>query len=43
MRFTPQVQNDLGTVEFLGTRVVNEHPELKTWGVGSPSQIDLDR
>ena len=42
VRFTPQVQNDLGTVEFLGTRVVNEHPELKTWGVGSPSQIDLD-
>jgi hypothetical protein len=42
VRFTPQVQNDLGTVEFLGTRVVNERPELKQWGVGSPAKIDLD-
>jgi hypothetical protein len=42
VRFTPKVQNDLGTVEFLGTRVVNERPELKQWGVGSPAKIDLD-
>ncbi|HEX6072161.1 MAG TPA: hypothetical protein VFY95_04055 [Sphingomicrobium sp.] len=42
VRFTPQVQNDLGTVEFLGTKVVNERPELKQWGVGSPAKIDLD-
>ena len=42
VRFKPQVQNDLGTVEFLGTRVVNERPELKQWGVGSPSKIDLE-
>ena len=42
VRFTPQVQNDLGTVEFLGTRLVNERPELKQWGVGSPAKIDLD-
>jgi hypothetical protein len=42
VRFNPQVQEDLGTVEFLGTRVVNEHPELKTWGVGSPAKVPLD-
>ena len=42
VRFTPQVQNDLGTVEFLGTRLVNERPELKQWGAGSPAKIDLD-
>ena len=42
VRFQPQVKNDLGTVEFLGTRLVNERPELKQWGVGSPSKIDLD-
>ena len=42
VRFQPEVKNDLGTVEFLGTRVVNERPELKQWGVGSPSKIDLD-
>ena len=38
----PQVREDLGTIEFLGTRVVNTHPELKTWGVGSPAKVDLD-
>jgi hypothetical protein len=42
VRFQPKVQEDLGTVEFLGTKVVNERPELKQWGVGSPSKIDLD-
>jgi hypothetical protein len=42
IRFTPQVQNDLGTVEFLGTKLVRERPELKEWGVGSPAKIDLD-
>jgi len=42
VRFAPQVQNNLGTVEFLGTKLVNERPELKQWGVGSPAKIDLD-
>ncbi len=42
VRFQPQVREDLGTVEFLGTRVVNTHPELKSWGVGSPAKIPLD-
>ena len=42
VRFQPKVQQDLGTVEFLGTKLVNERPELKQWGVGSPSKIDLD-
>ena len=34
-----QATEDLGTVEFLGTRVVKTHPELKTWGVGSPAKV----
>jgi hypothetical protein len=38
----PEVKTDLGTVEFLGTKVVNAWPELKTWGVGSPAKVDLD-
>ena len=42
VRFSPKVQGDLGTVQFLGTRVINEHPELKDWAVGSPAKIDLD-
>jgi hypothetical protein len=38
----PEVREDLGTVEFLGTRVIRTRPELKDWGVGSPARIDLD-
>ena len=38
----PDVRDDLGTIEFLGTRVVNTHPQLKEWGVISPTKIDLD-
>ncbi|MFL6720496.1 MAG: TolB family protein [Sphingomonas sp.] len=43
VRFQPQVREDLGTVEFLGTRVVNAHPELKQWGVGSPAKIPFEQ
>jgi hypothetical protein len=42
VRFRPQVQQDLGNVEFLGTRVVETYPELKSWGVGSPAKVPLD-
>jgi hypothetical protein len=42
VRFKPEARENLGNVEFLGTRVVNEHPELKTWGVGSPAKVPLD-
>jgi hypothetical protein len=38
----PQVREDLGTVRFLGSDVVNARPELKQWGVGSPAKIPLD-
>jgi hypothetical protein len=39
----PQVREDLGTVRFLGSDVVNARPELKQWGVGSPAKIPLDQ
>ncbi len=39
----PRVREDLGTIKFLGSEVVNAHPELKTWGVGSPAKISLDQ
>ena len=42
VRIQPQVEEDLGNVEFLGTLVVNTHPELKSWGVGSPAKVPLD-
>jgi len=35
-------REDLGTIEFLGTKVVKARPELKDWGVGSPAKVDLD-
>ena len=41
-RITPAQRDDLGTVEFLGTKLIKAHPELKQWGVGSPARIDLD-
>ena len=39
----PQVREDLGTIKFLGTQVVNTWPELKQWGVGSPAKVPLDQ
>jgi len=39
----PKVREDLGTIRFLGTEVVNAHPELKQWGVGSPAKVPLDQ
>ena len=42
VRFTPEVRENLGTIEFLGTKVLNAHPELKEWGVGSPAKVPLD-
>jgi len=38
----PQVREDLATIRFLGTEVVNARPELKQWGVGSPAKVPLD-
>ena len=42
VRIVPKVQQDLGTIELFGTKVVRAHPELEQWGVGSPARIDLD-
>ena len=38
----PQVREDLEVVRFLGTQVVNAHPELKEWGIGSSAKVPLD-
>ncbi|MEO6359566.1 MAG: hypothetical protein ABIO43_03200 [Sphingomicrobium sp.] len=43
VRIQPQVREDLGTIELLGTKVVTAHPELKQWGVGSPAKVPLDQ
>lgn len=34
--------DDLSAINFLGTEVAEKHPVVKTWGVGSPTRIDLD-
>jgi hypothetical protein len=39
----PQARQDLATIKFLGTQVVNARPELKQWGVGSPAKVPLDQ
>ncbi len=41
-KIIPQKRDDLGTVEFLGTKLVKAHPELKQWGVGSPAKVNLE-
>jgi hypothetical protein len=40
---SPQVRQDLATIKFLGTQVVNARLELKQWGVGSPAKVPLDQ
>ena len=42
VRIQPKVQEDLANLQFFGTQVVEERPELKSWGVGSPAKVPLD-
>ena len=39
----PQVREDLASIRFLGTELVNARPELKQWGVGSPAKVPLEQ
>ncbi|MDQ3471241.1 MAG: hypothetical protein M3428_02490, partial [Pseudomonadota bacterium] len=43
VRMMPQVREDIGTIDFLGNRLVSAHPVLKSWGVGSPAKVPLDQ
>ena len=38
----PKPLDNLGTIKFLGTEVVNKHPELKDYAVGSSADIPLE-
>jgi hypothetical protein len=42
VRFDPKPLDDVGTIKFLGTQVVDQHPEVKSWAVGSPAKVPLD-
>lgn len=39
----PVPLDDLGAIKFLGNEVIEEHPELKSWQVGSPGDIPLEK
>jgi hypothetical protein len=41
-RIDPQPLEDLNPVDFLGTRVVRKHPQLKDWQVASPASVNLE-
>lgn len=38
----PKPLDNLGTIKFLGTEVINKHPELKDYAVGSSADIPLE-
>jgi len=38
----PQPLEDVSSISFLGTEVVNKYPQLKDWQVGSPADIPLE-
>ncbi len=36
-------RDDLAATTFLGAQIADKYPIVKTWNVGSPSKIDLDK
>jgi hypothetical protein len=42
VRFDPKPLDDLGTIKFLGTAIVDKYPVVKTWAVGSPAGVPID-
>jgi hypothetical protein len=39
----PKPLQDLSAIKFLGAEIAKAHPIVKTWAVGSPSKIDIDK
>ncbi|MFV8819677.1 YncE family protein [Haliea sp. E17] len=37
----PEPLQDVSAITFLGTEVVEKHPEVKQWAVGSPARVPL--
>jgi hypothetical protein len=37
----PAPLQDLSAITFLGTRIADQHPVVKAWGVGSPDKVPL--
>ena len=42
-RLSTRPLDDVSAITFMAERVVDEHPVLKDWNVGSPSKIDYER
>ncbi len=38
----PRVLHDVSAIHFLGQKIVEEHPVVVSWAVGSPAAMDLD-
>jgi hypothetical protein len=38
----PEPMQDLGAITFFGERIIDRHPELKEWRVGSPADVPLE-
>jgi hypothetical protein len=41
-RLTARPLDDVSAITFMAERVVDEHPVLKEWNVGSPAKVDYD-
>lgn len=39
----PKPLDDLGAIKFLGAEIADQHPIVKTWAVGSPASVPLDK
>ncbi len=42
VRIDPKPLNDLGTIKFLGTEIVNRYPALRSLAVSSPADVPFD-
>jgi hypothetical protein len=39
----PKPLNDLGAIKFLGAEIAKAHPIVKTWAIGSPANVPIDK
>jgi len=42
VRIDPSPIEDVGAITFLGSEVINKHPEMREWSVGSPTKVSLE-
>lgn len=43
VRFDAAPVADVGAIAFLGSELVKKHPAVKSWAVGSPRKVDLEK